>query len=112
MSDEATASAEETPEGPRPGNEAPTGWHIYDGRRVIVQLFEPYIAGIGEQGPVGTPVLNGVFKITKGAGAEGALLFILHSDLDGKTAFITLQPGDVKHLTYLETPEPRRVVTP
>jgi len=115
MSDEAVATAEATPEAapePRPGNEAPTGWHIYDGRDVIVQLFDRYITGIGQDGPIGTPVLQGVLKITSGSGGNGALLFILHSRQDNADAFITIQPGDVKHLTFTELRERPRVVMP
>lgn len=98
----------------RPGTDDPTGWHIYDGRDVIVQLFEPYIAGVDEKegSPIGTNVLQGTFRITKGSGGNEALLFLLYTRQDSIDTFITLHPSDVKHLTYMEKREPSRVVRP
>jgi hypothetical protein len=114
MSDEQTS--QETEVERRPGNEAPTGWHLYEGQEVMVQLFEPYIAGMNEKGePIGTPILKGTVNVKKGAGDNGQLLFVLATVQvrpDGSKAetFITIQPGDVKHFTHIDEPNKPRIV--
>jgi hypothetical protein len=84
----------------------------------MVQLFEPYIAGMTEKGePIGTPILKGILNVKKGAGDNGELLFLLatvQKNPDGSTveAFITIQPADVKHFTHVDQPEQTRIHTP
>jgi hypothetical protein len=90
----APAAATETPPS--------TGWDEYDGQNVTVQLFEPYVLGMDRQTqqPMLTPVLQGQLKITDGFGS--AKLFVLRIEQGGAEAFVTVHPGDVKHLTWFK----------
>jgi len=99
---EAVAAAEDRPTPvPEPESAGPrTAWHLFDGQHVIVQLFEPYIAGAGPQGLQTVPVLEGELRVLPGSAST--LLLVLRIEGGGSKVMVSMHPSDVKHVSLME----------
>lgn len=107
MSEPAEQQApEKEPATPKHPNDVyETAYHLFDGQVVKVQLFEPYIAEMTEEGPLGSTMLVGSLRVMRGD--QGTLHLVLQMQKRATNGslqqlIVTLHPNDVKHLTLTE----------
>jgi hypothetical protein len=86
-----------------------SAYHALQDKPVIIQLFAPYVAGVDKEGnSLGTPILQGVYRIAKDEKGE-PLLVVNTSVGDNGNAIVTVRFDQVAHVTYVEE---RRIQSP
>ena len=116
---------EETSEERREAQEMPfepgeTGWGVFHGSLVMVQLREPYLVPgfdyqpqLKEGGAVAIPVINGVMMVER-AGPKGEVILLLRVSPNPNAKnflIISVHPQDVLYCTHIHQ-EQSQIIQP